>query len=296
LLTGVAPQASGLAGSLADTLVDALAVALPPIAPPPALETGLRARLLSRVARSAAANQPFHTVRQGEGQVDCLAPGVRATRLYADAVSQSAVICCDADASWLPPTGEQLGEGCVMECFVLAGELRLGEHTLGPQDYLLLPVSQDQARALPAPEQSPWRWHAKAGTRLYWRHCRSVAGAHQDAVAPAQVVRGGEGGWVRLRQGVKIKRLGGQGEAVSMLAHFEPGAGVPAHPHSVGEECLMVQGDLFLGDLLLREGEFQHAPVGSGHGALFSDVGCVLYFHGAVDPAAADPAVYGQPC
>lgn len=52
----------------------------------------------------------------------------------------------------------------------------------------------------------------------------------------------------------------------------------------------MVEGDLFLGDLLLREGEFQFAPQGSQHGDLFADSPCLLFFHGAVDAAAVDNA------
>jgi anti-sigma factor ChrR (cupin superfamily) len=90
---------------------------------------------------------------------------------------------------------------------------------------------------------------------------------------------------------VDIKPLHALGERVSMLVRFEPGARVPDHAHVLAEECLMVQGDLFLGDVLLCEGEFQYAPVGSRHDELFSDVGCVLFFSGAIDPVVIDHTV-----
>jgi hypothetical protein len=48
----------------------------------------------------------------------------------------------------------------------------------------------------------------------------------------------------------------------------------------VEEECLMLSGEAFFGDILLRAGEYQHAPLGSRHGEAFSDVGALLYVHG----------------
>ena len=64
-----------------------------------------------------------------------------------------------------------------------------------------------------------------------------------------------------------------------------------AHGHGLTDQCLKVEGELFLGDVLLREGEFQFTPVGTEHGELFFDVGCLLFFSGAIDLAAVDPSV-----
>jgi ChrR Cupin-like domain len=101
------------------------------------------------------------------------------------------------------------------------------------------------------------------------------------------VVPAGDG-WQPLREGVELRPLHRQGEAITALARFQGGARVPAHPHGIDEECLMVEGDLFLGDVLLPEGGFQFAPGGSAHGELFADMPCLLYFHGAIDPHAVD--------
>lgn len=51
----------------------------------------------------------------------------------------------------------------------------------------------------------------------------------------------------------------------------------------------MVEGELFLGDVMLREEEFQFAPAGSEHGELFSDVGCLLFFFRCDRPGRGCP-------
>jgi len=47
---------------------------------------------------------------------------------------------------------------------------------------------------------------------------------------------------------------------------------------------------MFLGDILLLEGEYQWAPAGTNHEMLHSDVGCMVFIHGAVDPALRETA------
>ena len=129
---------------------------------------------------------------------------------------------------------------------------------------------------------------AREPSRFYLRHH-----APQDPFQCAegwQRVRPGESAWQPLREGVDICPLHQQSGAVSMLARFAAGGRVPAHAHGIDEQCLMVEGELFLGDLLLREGGFQHAPPGSAHGELMADRPCLLFFHGAIDPVAVDPA------
>ena len=129
---------------------------------------------------------------------------------------------------------------------------------------------------------------AREPSRFYLRHH-----APQDPFQCAegwQRVRPGESAWQPLREGVDICPLHQQSGAVSMLARFAAGGRVPAHAHGIDEQCLMVEGELFLGDLLLREGGFQHAPPGSAHGELMADRPCLLFFHGAIDPVAVDEA------
>jgi quercetin dioxygenase-like cupin family protein len=283
-LPGVAP-AAGLG------LLPTLAVELTPIEPPSAVAGALRQRLLARVAHSAAASLGMTTRRAADAVWQDLAPGVRRYTQHRDALGQSSLIELAAGTVWAPGEGAAALHGpaaAVHEILVLSGDLRLADSDLSAHDYQLIGLDQ------------PWpadvRLSSTAGALLYWRSSKTGLSADLAANEFGQTqdshrVAAGEQGWQPLRQGVEIKPLHRVGERISMLVRFQPGARVPAHPHGLGEECLMLDGDLFLGDVLLRAGEFQFAPAGTGHGEPFSDVGCLLFFCGAIDPAAADPAV-----
>ena len=54
------------------------------------------------------------------------------------------------------------------------------------------------------------------------------------------------------------------------------------HGHRRDEECLMLEGELFLDDLLLRRGDYQIAPAGTEHGAVLAETGVLLFAHGDV--------------
>ena len=69
----------------------------------------------------------------------------------------------------------------------------------------------------------------------------------------------------------------------ALLYLADPGAQVPVHTHGHDEECLMVQGELFLDDLLLQAGDYQLAPAGTGHRITETDTGVVIYAHGDLD-------------
>jgi quercetin dioxygenase-like cupin family protein len=288
----------GVAPSAALGLLPTLAVGVTPIEPPAAISGALRKRLLNRIAQSAAANKNFETVRLDDGDWRELAAGVRARTQHADAAGQTTLIQLAAGAVWRPGQSPGLeakdmfdqiigGASAVHEFLVLSGELQLeasalGSPTLGEQDYQLI--------GLKAPWLDQIALTAPKGASLYW-HSSTAGISEFGQTQDSHRVSAGDTGWEPLRQGVSIKPLHTVGERISMLVRFEPGARVPAHGHGLTEKCLMVEGELFLGDVLLREGEFQYAPAGSEHGELFSDVGCLLFFSGAIDPAAVDPAV-----
>jgi hypothetical protein len=65
-----------------------------------------------------------------------------------------------------------------------------------------------------------------------------------------------------------------------MLLRLEAGARMPAQQQAVEAEYLMLSGEAFSGDILLRGGEYQRTPLGCYHGEAFSDVGALLYVHG----------------
>jgi hypothetical protein len=44
----------------------------------------------------------------------------------------------------------------------------------------------------------------------------------------------------------------------------------------------MLSGDIFLGDILVQEGDYHLAPAGTEHLEIFSDTGALLYVRGAL--------------
>ena len=240
----------------------ALLLALSHAGPPPPKALGQR--LAARVAQSRAANQAMQTRRRPwENEAERLADGVSARPLHAD----SRLLELQAGSRWTLPAG-------VQELLLLDGELQVGE--------------QRELRALQ---------HAllAGGEALLARsRCRLYLRSHADGPFRSAAATGPDPSWQPLRDGVEICPLHAEGAAISLLARFATGASVPAHVHGIAEECLMVEGELFLGDLLLPEGGFQAAPAGSRHGALFADSPCLLFFHGAIDDAAIDNAHRAQ--
>ena len=80
--------------------------------------------------------------------------------------------------------------------------------------------------------------------------------------------------------GVEVKTFRQADDGDSTLVRLRPGAALEASAGALGEEFLVVDGEAFFGDTLLRGGEYQFAPAGSRPRAVTSDVGALLYRRG----------------
>ena len=92
--------------------------------------------------------------------------------------------------------------------------------------------------------------------------------------------RGGTGVWTEMSPGVTYTVLFEDPVAKrrSILVRALPGSNYGAHFHAEGhEECLVLEGDLIMGDLKLLAGDFHVASKGSTHPAATTRSGCVLY-------------------
>ena len=63
----------------------------------------------------------------------------------------------------------------------------------------------------------------------------------------------------------------------SLLVRMEPGAVYKSHTHDVDEECLVIEGDLRYGDLVLRAGDFHLAAPATSHPTGHTSSGCLLH-------------------
>lgn len=87
-----------------------------------------------------------------------------------------------------------------------------------------------------------------------------------------------DAGWQVLAPGVEMKILFEDGTARSWMVRMQSGCSLPAHEHDEGdEECLVLQGDVWLDDRHYGAGDYQLAGRGTWHGRVRSDGGCVLF-------------------
>jgi quercetin dioxygenase-like cupin family protein len=101
--------------------------------------------------------------------------------------------------------------------------------------------------------------------------------------APAMVtIRAGEGRWQPFLPKVEIKVLREADGYLNYLMRLEAGARVPAHDHPMDEECLVLEGEINIGDLVVRAGDYHVAPRGVHHGVLESRAGALLFLRSAI--------------
>jgi quercetin dioxygenase-like cupin family protein len=235
---------------------------------PATFEAALRRRLLERVHASQLHESQFVTLRRDAASFVTIAPGVQQRVLARTEVAVSSLVRMSAGAL-LP------ADICTarIELVVLDGEARLGELKLVRGD------------AASAPNHARHALRAGAnGARLYLRCSVGAKSADADGLTHFSTLD--DAGWDDFVMGVRIRELSSEGERRSVLVRMRAGASVGAHGHALEEECMMLAGEAFVGDTLLRSGEYQLAPQGSRHGEVATDVGALFFVNGSLDPAA----------
>ena len=96
-------------------------------------------------------------------------------------------------------------------------------------------------------------------------------------LAGVHVVRGTEGHWRALCEGIKIKTLwhSEKSRRQAFLVSIQPGAILPEHAHSGDEECMVPEGDMVVNGVSFGPGDFQVAFADTRHPTITSRGGCV---------------------
>jgi len=109
-----------------------------------------------------------------------------------------------------------------------------------------------------------------------------------DAQSPPNTVtvRAQEGEWRTLAPGVEIKLLRVEQAAgfQSFLLRLAPGGQLPAHDHSALEECLLLEGDMMIGDHCYTQGDYHAALPGSRHASISSRHGGLVFIRSELRP------------
>ena len=98
--------------------------------------------------------------------------------------------------------------------------------------------------------------------------------------------RSAEGAWEETGvDGVRVKRLlmDEARNQFTALVRMAPGSSYPRHVHNSAEECLVLEGDIRMGDHVLRAGDYQYAPADSLHGVQSTEGGCLLLISSGMD-------------
>jgi len=127
------------------------------------------------------------------------------------------------------------------------------------------------AGALKPRELTPERQMALRARILAWL---------KDTPAPAGTItiRAGEGDWIGIDPLVEMKllRRDYQHNNQTALWRLKPGAVVPSHPHTLEEECMVLEGEIRIGDHSVRAGDMHIARPGYDHPTIRSEIGALL--------------------
>jgi quercetin dioxygenase-like cupin family protein len=223
---------------------------------------GVRTRLFGRVAASAAAARVMHTRRSAPTR-GAERDGIVLSELY----RATAAKCRPGEprrvrllqrapgATWR--AGSETGHA---EWLVMEGSAAINGRLLAELGFL---------------RGSEAGWRLEAGPR---GACVLLREADGDAAAFVQ--HDSPAAWHDFAPGIRRRMLHEHAGLAAMLYRTQPEATVARHAHHHDEECLMLQGDLFLDDVLLRPLDYQLAPAGSGHASVYTDTGVLLYAHG----------------
>ena len=65
-------------------------------------------------------------------------------------------------------------------------------------------------------------------------------------------------------------------ERKTMMVRMAPKSRIPAHPHSAGEQCLVLEGSVTSNGVTAFAGDFTYMPPGSSHDDLYSEDGALF--------------------
>ncbi len=150
--------------------------------------------------------------------------------------------------------------------------------TMSPDEDQSLPPEVELAmfEAL-APADLPDRRRAAMKQRVL---ARARAGAQLTTI------HAHEGEWKTFLPKVSIKVLRKTEDTQTYLLKLEAGAILLPHDHPMDEECIVLEGEVRIGDVVARAGDYHLAPQGRAHDPIVSETGALLFLRGAVPSAA----------
>lgn len=116
---------------------------------------------------------------------------------------------------------------------------------------------------------------ADVAERIKRRVLERIAEGGANAAALIEIRRAE--GWQPLSDKVDMKVLHDDGVTLSWLVRMKAGAALEGHDHFGTEECLVLEGDVWLNEACHGPGDYQVAFAGSRHDCVRTDHGCLLF-------------------
>lgn len=98
---------------------------------------------------------------------------------------------------------------------------------------------------------------------------------------PHLTIRAHERRWHNVSPGIDVKLLRRETDVETYLLRLAAGMTLPAHSHPVDEECLVLEGEVWLGNTHAFAGDYHLGRRGIPHGEIHTDTGCLLFLRGA---------------
>ena len=131
--------------------------------------------------------------------------------------------------------------------------------------------------------QEPTALPADGARALRNRVLNRIAVENEHPDKKLFTLKADQGIWIDVRPKMQMKILHEDAEAgiQGYLLRLEAGFEMSPHEHTLDEECLVLEGDVSLGSIKLKAGDFHFAPKGISHGIARSEQGAMLYIRGA---------------
>jgi anti-sigma factor ChrR (cupin superfamily) len=119
-------------------------------------------------------------------------------------------------------------------------------------------------------------------------HERIMQRIGDDAPPGTVTMRAADMRWVTVGPGVEVKVLRTDRERndQTVLIRMQPGSVVVGHRHTQDEECLVLEGEIFIGKFRLGEGDMHVARPGVVHAPIHSPGGALLMIRSEMPPSS----------
>ena len=105
-------------------------------------------------------------------------------------------------------------------------------------------------------------------------------------------VRFNEGQWLPVGPGVELKvlRIDRESNTQTVMFRMQPGSQIVPHPHNLEEECLVMEGEILVGEHRVGAGDMHIARPGARHPPIIAPRGALLCVRSEIPPAHFRPA------